>query len=205
MLKAYAARNEGLSLPASQKLALLHTGCFLIYITMAPHLKVLSTSKGRRSDLSSVYSVQSRDWFQSLNCSQLSSSGVCWFGRQKAMSMSMEHEGLQALHLWVIVSHESNASHTPRTMCKAHNEGHHTTKIISHQGMDCPGRVYTLLVSSRVITTTVKEIMIVLRFSLYKTTGRCSCSITLLKKELTNVNAPDWNTSLSLSHNFPKL
>lgn len=59
MLKARPARNGGLSLPASQKLVLLHTECFLIYITVVPHLKALSTSKSRRSDLSSANSVQS--------------------------------------------------------------------------------------------------------------------------------------------------
>lgn len=59
MLKAYAARTEGLSLPASQKLVMLHNECVLIYITTAPHLKALSTSKRRRNDLSSADSIQS--------------------------------------------------------------------------------------------------------------------------------------------------
>lgn len=57
--------------------------------------------------------------------------------------------------------------------------------------MDCLETVYTSLLSSTVITMTVKEIMLVLRFSPYKTAERCSCSIAFLKRELTNVNAPD--------------
>lgn len=42
-------------------------------------------------------------------------------------------------------------------------------------------------------------------FSLHESTGRYSSSTTLLKRELTNVNASDWKTSLFLSHNFPQL
>lgn len=56
--------------------------------------------------------------------------------------------------------------------------------MVCQQETDCLGRVYTLLVSGRVITMTVKELVIVLRFSPYKITGRYSISITLLKREL---------------------